>query len=191
MGILVHSLRKGDVVKTIRMAVTACLLALFFGCTSVYGAYKGKVVDAATGEPLEGVVVVGVWDKWAPSPAGKSSEFLDSYETLTDQNGMFFIPGTKKLALFKDFEIMIFKAGYEALHVPWVCLKKDEILKKRIKWEGDMAIVPLRKLSLEERKERIIPARPSIPGEKMQLLTKEINKERVFRGFAPFKEIEQ
>jgi hypothetical protein len=33
------------------------------------GPYKGKVIDAETGKPLEGVVVLGVWYKELSTPA--------------------------------------------------------------------------------------------------------------------------
>jgi hypothetical protein len=68
----------------------------------------------------------------------------------------------------------------------WESLKVDLILRKKIKWEEKKAIIPLKKLTLDERKKKGPPTRPSIPVERMQILTKEISKERIALGLSPF-----
>jgi hypothetical protein len=57
------------------------------------GPYEGRVVDAETGSPIEGVVVLGVWYKEEPTVAGAVSSFYDSREILTDKDGNFNIHG--------------------------------------------------------------------------------------------------
>jgi hypothetical protein len=82
---------------------------------------------------------------------------------------------------------MIFKAGYEHIgSAHWASLKVDELLSKKIKWEGDKPIIPIKKLTMEERKKHGPPSRPSAPTEKMKLLTGEINIERIDLGLTPF-----
>ena len=102
--------------SAVRIVCIAVLL-LGGGCTSIFridGPYKGKVVDAETREPLEGVVVLGVWSKVYPNVAGTTSEFYDSVELLTDKKGEIKIPG-KGLLLFSflgEMGVVIYKAGY-------------------------------------------------------------------------------
>jgi hypothetical protein len=90
------------------------ILVLLPGClyaVRVDGPYEGRVIDA-TGEPIEGVVVLGVWDTETPSPAGAISRYYDAAETVTDNKGEFTIAG-KGLSANLDFSVLIFKAGYE------------------------------------------------------------------------------
>jgi hypothetical protein len=152
------------------------------------GPYSGRVIDADTGAPIEGVVVLGVWNTEKTTPGGAVHDFYDARETLTDKNGEFEIPGMgfKILSNVTPMDFLIFKAGYEHIGLyPWASLKEDLILRKKIKWEGKKAIMPLKKMTMEERKKKSPPSRPSIPVEKMQMLTKEINKERSVLGLSP------
>ncbi len=157
------------------------------------GPYKGKVIDADTREPIEGVVVLGVWNREIPGPGGAVSEFYDARETMTDKNGEFEIPGVGLVLWLWPFpgiepmHVLIFKAGYEYFASPWESLKESKYLmeKKNIRWEGDKAIIPLKKLTMEERrKEGTSPPLP--PGEssveKVRLMLKEINKDAIERG---------
>jgi len=57
--------------------------------------YQGKVTDADTKQPIEGVVVVASWREERPTPAGPTSRFKDVKETLTDKNGEWSIRGAR------------------------------------------------------------------------------------------------
>jgi len=148
------------------------------------GAYRGKIIDAYTGEPIEGVVVLGVWKRVYPGIAGSSSHFSDARETVTDENGEFSIPGMGLSIMLGSMRVIIFKAGYDRVgYGLWDSLKISRPWStKKIRWEGDKAIIPLRKLRMEERIKRGSPSRPNIPMEKMKLMTKEISKDRIERG---------
>lgn len=157
------------------------------------GAYRGKVIDAETGEPIEGVVVLGVWSKGYPTPGGTVHEFYDARETVTDANGEFSIPGMRLriMSNLEPMDVLIFKAGYEYLGLmPWISLKEDILLNKKIKWEENKAIIPLRKLSMEERKRLGTPSFSSeaYREKKIPLLIKEINKEEIEFGRQPYPE---
>ncbi len=144
------------------------------------GPYSGKVIDADTKEPIEGVVVLGVWYTAQFSPAGATHNFYDAKETVTDKNGEFSIlgMGLRVLSTLELREVVIFKTGYEHLAIgPWVSLKKDILLRKRIQWEGNKAIIPLKKWTLEERRNRFGSYYVNIPEEKQRLLLQEIEKE--------------
>jgi len=151
------------------------------------GPYKGRVIDAETGKPIEGVVVLGVWSKVLPSPGGAVSSYYDAQEAVTDKNGDFEVKGLglEFFSTIGGMNVLIFKAGYEYVGMGmWESLKIDGgLMHNKAAWEGDRAIVPLRKLTMEERnKGDNPPSRPSIPQKKMKLITDEINKERIALG---------
>ena len=152
--------------------------------------YRGKVVNAETGEPIEGVVVLGVWYTEIGTVAGPKHHYYDATETVTDKNGEFEIHG-KGLRLFSNLEpvyITVFKAGYNESGLTWKPEKEgDYIYHPDIKWKDNRPTIPLKKLTMEERKRRGTPSRhSSVPIEKMKLLTEEINKERIYQGLKPF-----
>lgn len=170
------------------MSAPGCVYAVRYD-----GPYKGKVIDAETKEPLEGVVILGVWTKEYPTPAGAVHKFYDAYETMTDKNGDFTVEGLglKIMSNVIPMDVVIFKAGYEHLgYMSWLSLKEDILLSKRIKWEGEKAIIPLKKLMMEERKRQIdafsIPG--TAPKAKVILMLKEIDKDLMELGLEPFRE---
>ena len=60
--------------------------------------YQGKVIDKGTLKPIEGAVVVAVWNKWympLVSFEGSETKFKDAKEILTDKNGDWAIVGPK------------------------------------------------------------------------------------------------
>ena len=83
---------------------------------------NGQVVDAETGKPLEGVIVVA---QWVPYRYGIGHAIghrgaIHSYEALTDKEGRYAIPawGPKLMPPASTIEgsdpnLRIFKAGYE------------------------------------------------------------------------------
>ncbi len=172
----------------VQMLITATLL-LYAGCVGAFrydGPYEGKVVDAETGRPLEGVVVLGVWNKVYPNVAGSSSEFYDSVEILTNKKGEFRIAG-KGVLLFSNLDemaLVVYKAGYEMLgYCPWSGYKTRSA-RKHVQWDGDKPTFKLKKLSYKERKEYDLSL-PGIEQKRQQLLTDEINKERIEFGYQP------
>jgi len=153
------------------------------------GPYKGKVIDAETGKPLEGVVVLGVWYKELPSPGGTVGSYFDAQETVTNKNGDFKVKGLglQIFSTVSEMHVLIFKAGYEYVGPGlWESLKLDGgLMKKKVAWEGEKAIIPLRKLTMEERnKSETFPSSPptEAPEEKIRLMMKEIHRERQERG---------
>lgn len=176
-----------------KLLVAVTLFTILANVASAYGMrfdgpYRGRVVDAETNEPLEGVVILGVWNTETITPGGATHHFHDAQETVTDKRGEFEIPGKgfKILSNVTPMDVLIFKSGYEHIGLcPWDSLKEDLILRKKIKWEGKRAIIPLKKLTMEERRKKGIPSRPSIPHEMMLLLTHEVNKERQTMGLSP------
>jgi hypothetical protein len=79
---------------------------------------EGRVVDQATGQPIEGVVVVAQWMLARP-PEGDPSEPWVVIEAVTDAEGRYRIPGwgPKRRPWFRWFnyvdpELVLFKPGY-------------------------------------------------------------------------------
>jgi hypothetical protein len=149
------------------------------------GAYRGRVIDADTGDPIEGVVVLGVWNLVLTGAAGAVHEYYDARETVTDKNGEFSIPGMglRILSRLAPMGVWIFKAGYEYSGGSWPSLHLA--YNSEVKWEGDRAIIPLKKLTMEERKRRYGPPGPPSEAQrakKAQRYIEEINKDRRERG---------
>lgn len=107
---------------------TRLLTAMFFlilGATTCHASwliyhkpeFKGKVVDLDTGEPIEGAVVIAIYQKKTLNPPVEDYvSSIHAKETLTDQNGEFRISSyTTMINPFSssyDVEFIVFKPGY-------------------------------------------------------------------------------
>jgi hypothetical protein len=172
-----------------RLLILISIIVLLQGCAywvRYDGPYKGRVVDKETGKPIEGAVVLGVWKTVMHTPAGGVSHYNDAKETVTDEKGEFKISGKglRILSNLEPMDVLIFKTGYQYLKAPWTALKKGIILRNKITWEGKRAIIPLKKLTMAERRERGSPPDPprKAPLKKVILMLKEIDKEGMERG---------
>jgi len=80
--------------------------------------YRGKIIDAETKKPLEGVVVVAIYSTSdvIGGPGGPSSRDIGAREALTNENGIFVIPAyttiMNPIARENGTQFIIFKAGY-------------------------------------------------------------------------------
>ncbi len=176
------------IVCTLVLLGPKCIAFAPFG-----GDYKGKVIDAETGEPIEGAAVLGVWYTEAATAGGTVSTFYEARETLSDRNGEFTIPGigVRLMSNITPLYANIFKAGYEYLkRVEWDTSRKEPPLNPASRWEGDKAIVPLKKLTMAERKKRLVGVVVGVPLKKQLLLIQELNKEAKEMGL-PLYSIEE
>jgi len=180
--------------KTIKLTKVFALFILMLMpscCNPVRydGPYRGRVIDAETGRPIEGVVVLGVWYKVSATPAGGVSSYYDARETVTDWNGEFEVQGLglKIFSSVASMSVLIFKAGYEYVGPgPWDSLELDGgLMDKKAAWEGDKAIIPLRKLTMDVRRKRLF-GKENIPDIKQEMLIKELNAERIEIGLTPY-----
>jgi hypothetical protein len=81
------------------------------------GPWQAQVVDTATKQPLEGVVVLAWWTRHVRSFGGPSEEYRDSQEVLTDKDGRFKIESRwffspNPLVFFRGPFVAMFKPGY-------------------------------------------------------------------------------
>lgn len=172
-----------------------CFMVLTSGCcypVRYDGPYKGKVVDAETGQPIEGVVILGAWYKEIATAAGGVSSFYDAAETVSDRNGEFEIRGLglKILTNIGPMHVLIFKSGYQQIGMGlWESLSLDGgLLMKKVTWEGNRAIILLKKVTIAQRKKD--PLYPPMPPSeaslgKVRLMLMEINKDLKNCGFEP------
>ena len=105
---------RGIVVLATLLPLTACTV------TYQFAPIEATVVDAETGAPIEGVVVIANWELVKGSFDGERYfGQLEVKETVTDKNGRFFFAGFTKddssgaELRQSDPQILIFKAGYE------------------------------------------------------------------------------
>ena len=104
----------GAVIVSFPIACLSGSLFYFWYRETRTGSFSGRVIDAVTGEPLEGAVVSynwlfgGVFDEsWAAS-----------YETVTDKEGKYFIPNqrVKRDTIFRGSlepeSVLIYKNNY-------------------------------------------------------------------------------
>jgi len=104
--------------KSLRVVIFIFIMMVSSGC---YHGINGKVVDNATGKPLEGALVVVQWTRPdIHSIEGISSAVIMNTETLTDKNGKFVIRSTPYNPFANQPEMIIIKEGY----IPW---RNDEI----------------------------------------------------------------
>ena len=101
--------------------ITLLFLLVNYEYAIAGGPWKGKIIDIETKEPLEGAVVLPVWERVYMTPAGASSYFYEAKETLTDKEGRFEIPSYTPINLVPIISYMrgplftIFKPGYGSL----------------------------------------------------------------------------
>src|SRR3989337_3309136 len=101
--------------------ITLLVLLVNYEYAIAGGPWKGKIIDIETKEPLEGAVVLAVWERVYMTPAGASSYFYEAKETLTDKEGRFEIPSYTPINLVPIISYMrgplftIFKPGYGSL----------------------------------------------------------------------------
>lgn len=86
--------------------------------TEAAGPWKAQIVDAETGKPLEGVVVLAYWIKYARTVAGKAdAQFYDAEEVVTRPDGNFVIQERSIWTLnpfrtISSADFVMFKPGY-------------------------------------------------------------------------------
>ncbi len=91
------------------LSVLLCLISATPGCA---GSIQGQVLDARTGQPVAGAVVLGVWTKQAGLPGLSHTELVGVKEVEVDAQGHFTLerPG----ASYGEESVTVYKFGYVA-----------------------------------------------------------------------------
>lgn len=138
---------------------------------------RAQVVDAETGQPLQGVVVLAYWIKYGASFGGwAGGGFYDSEEVVTGPDGRYAIrprfsyilPGVSKVSA----EIVIFKPGYG-------------------RWEyrsakGEEFVIELPPLKTRDKRLKFYDSlrwSGRVPPERTQRLDEAVKMERAYLGF--------
>ena len=115
-----------EIIVALRWATALASVLAVSACGSPYytaDPIEAWVVDADTGQPIEGAVVTANWQLvgFTLDTGGSKNGQLAVMETMTDRNGRFFFPGFTKVNLSlrelreEDPQILIFKPGYRYL----------------------------------------------------------------------------
>jgi hypothetical protein len=164
--------------------------------------FKGRVIDSETKEPIEGSVVVVVYDKRAlvGGPGGPSSYIIDAKETLTDNKGEFSLPAFSSLTFFtidSGTRFIFFKPGYMTSYGPphihpylvEKYLSPDLVGQvaeieasspehgSHIKWKGHLGIIELQKVATKEERRKTRPSSGGLKANQLPLFFQMIEKE--------------
>lgn len=127
-------LRKKKLVLIMAMiAGTLILLSLFL---SYQSSIKGRVIDAETGKPIEGAVVLVEWTK----TKGFGLTYTESYkaaEAVSDKEGKFTLPGCYS-PFVNEPNVTIYKKGYVAWSSRWIF--PDYRNMENITWKNEYVV---------------------------------------------------
>ena len=166
------------------------------------GPWTAQIVDAETGQPLQGVIVVAFWVKLTPGPIHPGETFHDATEVVSDVHGRVTVPPLRRripdaLAHIKGPEFCMFKGGYGEWRFQgadqWLlrdAFVRDELNKQA--WErfrGAGVIIELPRLKTREERRRMlarVPTPSRVPPELVPLLMDAKNQESVAVGLTPY-----
>ena len=165
-------------------------------------AFRGRVIDAETKEPIEGAVVVVLYYKCflIGNPGGPNPHIIKAKELLTDEKGEFYFPSYFALTPFSKDDganFIFYKPGYKSIsrvkgiNIPpetYLSIEKDmigkegEIQNKDMygdieTWKGVLGIVELEKAITREDRRISVPSRSSLKAEQLPILFKMIQEE--------------
>jgi hypothetical protein len=143
-----------------RLSLIMTVLFLFISSTTTHASwliyhkpeFKGKVVDLETNEPIEGAVVVAIYEKATHGPVDTVTSSFDAREALTDNKGEFKIPSyttfISPISTSYDVEFIIFKPGYvweRPVHLESVFSGKGTSdFDMPMMWDKDLKIIVLK-----------------------------------------------
>ena len=155
--------------------------------------YRGKVVDAETGQPLEGAVFVIVWNKKPALSMNGPQYFHSATEALTDAKGEFSVDGSPAVDwnpftyITKNPSVAVYMPGYGPFPVGHVKETPQKEIEKAMTGTG--AIIKLPKLKTQEEMRRfaspgILHISTGTPYEEIPNLIRLINVHRKIAGLS-------
>jgi hypothetical protein len=166
------------------------------------GPWRGQIVDAETLQPLEGAVVLALWDKRTFGWPHPDRNYHDIDEVVSDTNGRFVIPA-RDVSSRHPFELMIgpevtiFKGGYGHWRFQGAAeyalgedtyVRKDHTTRawKRFAGEGVVILLPRIKTT-EERRTWLTDVLPNsqVPAQKLPRMERAWDQEAIRLGLEP------
>ncbi len=180
---------EGAMKKILAMSIFISFLVSLPVPAMAAGPWKGRIIDIETKEPIEGAVVLAVWQRAYRTLAGDNTYFYKAKEVLTDKEGRYEIPSYRPINLLpiisyiRDPEFTIFKPGYLSLsgrHLEENVIDNPAEFKRNEKvYRLAPGIIELPKLKTREERLRNIPGGPTDVGaDKLPIFYKSINEER-------------
>lgn len=192
--------KRRKVIKYSIIAIVVLIVAYHLGWIIYHKpAFHGRVIDAETKEPIEGAVVVAVYNASAPAwPGGSNTIRIGVQETLTGKTGEFHIPPYTTIMLpfwlKSDARFVIYKPGYGSYpdyHVspPSPGVEPEEFFLGELGTEGEVewlsqkikvtfGVVEMPRLRTWEERRKAQPGLPSGVNEKqLPLLHRAISEE--------------
>lgn len=104
-----------------RISCLALMMVIFMatGCSAEPKIITGTVVDAETGSPIEGAVVLVEWTKAEGLPGLVSTKSYKVVEAVTDKDGKFTVEDVKKLFIDPP-DVAVYKKGYVTWSSRWI-----------------------------------------------------------------------
>lgn len=187
-------LKRRPMVKISAISICICFFVLLSVPAMAGGPWKGKIIDIETKEPLEGAVVLAVWERVYRTPAGPNSYFHEAKEVLTDKEGRFEISSYTPINLLplisyiRGPNFTFFKPGYLSLSSvdfgEFFLEGSKEAALERKKIGGQTfrfapGVLELPRLKTREVRLKNIPGGPTdVSSKKLPLFYKAINEER-------------
>ena len=137
------------------LVLSTCATPLTYSAKEI----RGQIVEAETGRPIEGAVVVAQWIL-SHVGSGHYGRRLHIHETITDKNGYYVIPawGPKPRPpltdlIYRDPQILIFKSGYEPEGLENSKLQSDSV--RVSEWDERIVKLTRTRRSLEDQAFRL------------------------------------
>jgi hypothetical protein len=165
--------------------------AWLLGPTPPSGPWRAQIVDAETGQPLHGVIVLAIWDKISIGWPHPDRQFYDLDEVVSDAEGRFVIParvtgGRHPFERLARPMVRMFKPGYG----DWRFQRRPDPADTagNANWdafaqEGVVIVMPRAK-TRDERLQALsglLPG-PDVPMEKFPRMLAAYDRERVNLG---------
>jgi hypothetical protein len=190
--------QRAFVIAAVAVLLSSLALTLAAETAHAAGPWRAQVVDAETGQPLAGVVVLAAWWLRSPGAVHERREFYEAHEVVTDDDGRFLVPSVPTIppnpfARIQGPDLKIFKSGYGQ----WQFRGEPPILVSDVmernawleqawrRFEGDGVVIELPPLKTREERRgfrgQSRPA-PDFPRERAPALMRALEEEDYWLG---------
>lgn len=170
----------------IASAVALCMLAALIKYQGVFGHFQrleSQVVDSATSEPLEGVLLVALYKRACVGNGMREALAIASQESVTSEGGKFTLdeknvftaPGPKSFNMgvcqfAPEPDLYLFKPGYKPLVFRQYAAEQLALEPQAHKQRRNMLRVEIASLETMTRDKELERAAPAFYGRLMNLL---------------------